>query len=78
MSGIRKSPEIPQSIPKPEAELIRDAYETAQCGRRSGNGRDEGETAIDLSKTERRDFRRRMLDIGVSEDTLSELGFGAE
>ncbi|WP_049971423.1 hypothetical protein [Haladaptatus cibarius] len=78
MSGIRKSPEIPQSVPKLEAELIRDAYETAQRGRRGRDDRAGDGTAIDLSDAEQQDFRRRMLDIGVSEETLSELGFDAE
>ena len=77
MSGIKKSPEIPQSVPKLEAELIRDAYETAQNGRpvddASGNG-----ISLDLSDTERQDFYRRILDAGVSEETLTELGFDVD
>ncbi len=72
MSGIRKSPEIPQSVPKLEAELIRDAYETARQ-----RSRDDG-TSIELSEREQREFRRRILDSGVSNETLTELGFDAD
>ncbi|WP_435152321.1 hypothetical protein [Haladaptatus sp. DFWS20] len=76
MSGIKKLPGIPQSVPKLEAELIRDAYETARgTGRTDGTGNG---TSIDLSDTERRDFYRRMLDSGVSNETLSELGFDTD
>ncbi|WP_423745744.1 hypothetical protein V5735_07255 (plasmid) [Haladaptatus sp. SPP-AMP-3] len=77
MSGIKKSPEIPQSVPKLEAELIRDAYEiTRQGDSRGDDGIDTG-TSIDLSDGDRRDLRRRLLDSGVSEETLVELGLDA-
>ncbi len=77
MSGIRKSPAIPQSVPKLEAELIRDAYETAQSGR-SADGASGSGTSLDLSDTERQAFYRRILDAGVSKETLRELGFDSD
>ena len=77
MSGIRKSPDIPQSVPKLEAELIRDAYETAQSGRSTGDAPGTG-TSLDLSDTERQAFYRRILDAGVSKETLGELGFDSD
>ncbi|WP_266075645.1 hypothetical protein [Haladaptatus caseinilyticus] len=76
MSGIKKSPEIPQSVPKLEAELVREAYETAGRGRRPGEDFGDG-TSIDLSDAERREIRRRIIENGVSEETLVELGFDA-
>ncbi len=77
MSGIRKSPAIPKSVPKLEAELIRDAYETAQSGRRA-NDASGGRASLDLSDTERQDFYRRILDAGVTKETLIELGFDGD
>jgi hypothetical protein len=77
MSGIRESPEIPQSVPKLEAELIRDAYEiTRQNGRHGDDGIDTG-TSIDLSNADRQDLRRRLVDSGVSKETMMALGFDA-
>lgn len=78
MSGIRKSPEIPRSVPKLEAELVRDAYETARRDdSRTDDNSDVG-TSIHLSDTERRDFYRRILEMGVSRETLAELGFDVD
>lgn len=78
MSGIRKSPEIPRSVPKLEAELVRDAYETARRDdSRTDDNSDDG-TSIHLSDTERRDFYRRILEMGVSRETLAELGFDVD
>jgi hypothetical protein len=76
MSGIKNSPEIPQSVPKLEAELIRDAYEMTRQGRRGDDGIDVG-TSLDLSDADRRDLRRRLVDSGVSKETLMALGLDA-
>ena len=76
MSGIKNSPEIPQSVPKLEAELIRDAYERTRQGRRGDDGIDTG-TSLDLSHVDRRALRRRLVDSGVSKETITALGFDA-
>ncbi|WP_458185540.1 hypothetical protein [Haladaptatus sp. NG-WS-4] len=78
MSKTERSPEIPRTVPKLEAELIRDAYERTRRGERTGLGeRNETDDTV-LSETERRDFYRRILDAGVSSETLSKLGFDVD
>ncbi|WP_458209096.1 hypothetical protein [Haladaptatus sp. NG-SE-30] len=76
MSRTKRTPEIPPSIPKLEAELIRDAYETTRADSRgTGTKQDtESDDGAVVSETESRDFHHRILDIGLSEETLSELG----
>lgn len=80
MSG--KTLTIPQSVPKFEAELVREEYasfaeRTARCAPEDGDEvAADGRGAFRLSADERREFRARLRDAGVSEESVEGVAFG--
>lgn len=73
MSKSTNSPTIPQSVPKLEAELVRDQYDSLRRRKRDEDrdGRATGtRSPARLTNEEKRDLRERLLDVGVSKATL--------
>lgn len=74
MPGKTSTPRVPRTVPKLEAELIADEYATLVGDDRT-TASDTDVRIASLSADERRELRRRLLALGVSEDTVSQVGF---
>jgi len=74
MPGKTSTYRVPRTVPKLEAELIADEYATFVGDDRT-TGSDADVRIASLSTDERRELRRRLLALGVSEDTVSQVGF---
>lgn len=77
MSG-KTLPTIPRSVPKFEAELIREEYASfAECADEAASDEvaADGRGALRLSGDERRQFRDRLLDAGISEESVERVAF---
>ncbi|WP_440010508.1 hypothetical protein [Halomicrococcus sp. SG-WS-1] len=75
MSGKTRTPQVPRSVPKLEAELIADEY-AALADRASVRTMDSGtDGPFVLSTDDRQRLRRRLLDLGISEESVESLSF---
>jgi len=75
MPGKTSTPRVPRTVPKLEAELIADEYATFVGDDRATTESGTDVRIASLSADERRELRRRLLALGVSEDTVSQVGF---
>ncbi|WP_433630380.1 hypothetical protein [Halomicrococcus sp. NG-SE-24] len=75
MSGKTRTPQVPRSVPKLEAELIADEY-AALAARASAQATDSGmDTPRALSTDDQQRLRQRLLDLGISEESVESLAF---
>lgn len=75
MSGKPRTPQVPQSVPKLEAELIADEY-AALADRTSARTVDSSmDNALALSTDDQQRLRRRLFDLGISEESVESLAF---
>jgi hypothetical protein len=73
MSDKSSTPEVPRTVPKLEAELIADECAAFVGGNRATSQSETDAGIASLSADDRRELRRRLLELGVSEETVSQV-----